>query len=223
MPWSCGGHPLVELPYTIGDAHVTTAEELQSVAERAFRGETPPRVSDRERRRGGWVVRLHARVARAYQRAVLAAAMRSLDRQDAATTARALQFFHHVRPAEAQAKLLAILAGDRRGYRDIPDGETAVDFLDKTLEQTLFRVLAPDLVESHDVRVAYRTEAMEGRGSGALYDALSRYDTDWVVEHIELLVDSAPTFVATIIDSFKMIEDEDVDVDALKQRISRQS
>lgn len=218
MPWLCAGHPDFELPNDIGGECVGGREELARVVERGFNGHAPPKIIARDQRRAGWLVRLHTRITPALKDVVQNMAIRCLRGPAPATIARVLQFFLHVNTRESEAALLAALAGDRKVY-GASDQETIVS-ADRTLEQSIVRVLAFNLENSHDVRVAFRTEAMEGRGSIAVYDGLSRYDSDWFVEYIEHLVKAAPAQADDIVSSFIMLPDE-VDTAALKARVAQ--
>lgn len=84
----------------------------------------------------------------------------------------------------------------------------------------MFRVLAPYLPDSSRARDAFRDEALSGRGSRAVYDGLSKYDSDWLIEHVEDVAKADPAHAEDLVTSFLQTPD-DVDARPLRERVKR--
>jgi hypothetical protein len=219
MPWLCEGHPKLELPAEIGGALVATEAELRDLVVRGFRGETPPGIRRSDQPRGEWLARLHTRLTPTRAPVVVSAALASLLDPDAKTRGRALNFFDDVRSSEAEKRILEIVAGDRRLFAGIPDEVTATT-VDKTLEESLFRVLGPNISESTEVREAFRHEALGGRGSRAVYDGLAKYDSEWLIDHLEEVAKACLSRAKELTSSLLQTP-EGISLQPLRDRIKR--
>jgi hypothetical protein len=197
MPWGCEGHPQITLPHDINGTRVATAAELRGVVQRALAGAPPPHARPADTAHGTWLIRLYIRLQPAERAVVLPEVRAALDDPDPLTRGRALAFFVEIADPAAQTKLVSILDGDRKLFAEIPDEITAAPG-DKTLEQTIWRVLAPAVAVSGPARAIARADALKGRGSYALYAALAFGDSGFVINNLEDLAKAAPEHVAAL-------------------------
>lgn len=174
MPWRCAGHP----PLEIG------TDELREMATRGFSGVVPPGTPDFDAERGDWLVRLRARLA-PVDRAVLdSVALTSLQAADAKTRGLAIRYFYITGEEAGARRMFALLSSDRASFAGVPDPVTDVA-TDKTLEESMWRVIAPLGPSDTSVRSALRAEALSGRAGRSVFSAIAQDDTAWLREHID--------------------------------------
>lgn len=204
VPWGCEGHPQITLPHDINGVLVSSATELRGVVQRALGGTYPPRTLRVDAVRGAWLIRLYVRLQPAERTVVLEEARAALTSPDPRTRGRALYFFVEVADLPARERLIEILQGDRHLYADVPDEITPVS-VDKTLEHTIWRVLSPLVAVSGPARVIARADALEGRGSRALYAALAWADSGFIINNLEELARVAPSHVEDLLASLSRL------------------
>lgn len=199
LPWRCGGHPIAALPHEL-DGVTVTIENLGELITRALHGWTPPAARAEDQSRSWWVARMYMRLAKTpWQTVVPAAAAACLDDADPQTRARALQFFATTPVPAGSARVLELLDTDRALFAGVPDPITTVKG-DATLDDTVWRVLAPLAATPGRARELARAEAIApGKGRLALYAALASGDAEWVAEHAEEIARATPTRVDDLI------------------------
>jgi hypothetical protein len=202
MPWACAGHPLIALPHDVDGVPVASQAEIGALATRGFHGFTPPRTRPADAPRAAWLARLHARLTPTDGRVVEQAALAALEDPEPRSRALALHYFYRAPSDAARSRLLDVLDGDRRLFSGVPDEATAVPKLDRTLEETIWRVLGPSVAASGRARDLARAEALAGKGSRALYDALARGDSDWMVSAAERVARATPERGEDLLNSF---------------------
>ena len=190
VPWECEGHPAIVLPHDIDGAVVGSQAELVTLAQRAVRGEFPPRTRAADAAKGDWLVRFRARLNPGDAAAVTSAVVEGLDDPDPHSRARALHFFTHVAHHPARERLLALLAN---GW---------------TLEETAWRVLAPLVGEAGPAREFARAEALAGRGSGELFRTLAAGDPEWFLANGREMALATPPRAEELYNSFAQVPDE---------------
>jgi hypothetical protein len=199
VPWACNGHPLAELPREIDGIEVT-ADNAGELARRSFGGWTPLAARPADQKGGFWAARLHSRLAGTpWAGAVIAAAVSALDDADPQVLARALHFFAIFPAPAGMMRALELLEGDRGRFAGVPDPVTAM-MADKTLEDSLWRVVIPLLPDSERARDLARIEALApGRGRSALYAALASADPTWLAEHAEEIARATPAMIGELV------------------------
>jgi len=203
VPWRCAGHPLAELPHDF-DGVTVTAENLGELVTRSLHGWTPPTARPEDHGSSWWVARMYMRLSQTpWQGAVPTAAAACLDAADPQARARALQFFATSRLEVGTQRALELFDTDRRLFADVPDPITPVRG-DTTLEDTLWRVLAPLVSTPGRARELARADALApGKGRAALYAALASGDATWVAEHAESIARATPARVDELIKMIK--------------------
>lgn len=245
MPWRCEGHPSIALPHDIDGASVSSPSELRELATRGFHGVTPPRVRPADAERGDWLARLYSRLDPGGPRGsaplhlrpggrsesdplhlgppdaavVVEVALSALEDPAVRTRALALRFFYDLPIEAGRARLLALLEGDRRLFAGVPDEVTTVG-VDKTLEHSMWRIVAPLVATPGRAQDLARAEALSGKAGLAVYDALAKYDSAWVSAHGEELVRAAPERMEEIFSSFSQFP-QGVPIRALRERIRK--
>jgi hypothetical protein len=221
MPWGCDGHPYIQLPHDIDGHSCTSRGELRDLATRGFHGFSPPRTRPDDTLRAAWLVRLHERLQPADAAVIATAALSCLEDRDPRTRALVLQFFWRVPDEAAQARLLAILEGDRRLFAGIPDEVTAFPNFDRTLEESIWRVLGPLVAAPGRARDLARVGALAaGKGGRAVYDALARGDSAWVVSSAEDIARATPDRAKDLSGSFAQFP-PGVPIGPVRERIEK--
>ncbi len=207
LPWHCDGHPIIQLPHDLDGERIATRAELRAVADRGFRGDTPPRTRDPDRVRARWLVRLYVRLAPADASIVLAAAVAALEDADPRARSLALRFLERVPSEDARARLFDLLQQRGELFVDVPD-DNVLFKADSTLEDTAWRVVAPLVARADAPRTAARVAAQSGRASRAIFDALAAHDSGWLVEHLDDIARAAPGRAGDLVDSLARLPTE---------------
>jgi hypothetical protein len=204
LPWKCDGHPVVELPHEF-DGVLVTQDNLAELVTRSLHGTTPPASYPEDSREAFWAVRMHVRLAETpWQEVVVRAASAGLEDAEPKVRGRALQFFVSLELPLGMARALELLEGDRRLYAGIPDEITSVR-IDKTLEDSLWRVASPLVRTPGRARDLARAEAVvPGKGRRILFDALASGDPEWVAGHVEEMVRANPTLAKALGDYIRL-------------------
>ncbi len=199
LPWRCAGHPIAALPHEF-DGVTVTIENLGELVTRSLHGWTPPAARPEDSARSWWVARMYMRLAKTpWQDVVPAAAAACLDDADPQARARALQFFATTPLPAGIQRALELFDTDRPLFAGVPDPITAVRG-DTTLDDTVWRVIAPLVSTAGRARELARTEAIApGKGRPALYAALASGDAEWVAEHAEEIARATPARVDDLI------------------------
>lgn len=203
VPWRCAGHPIATLPHDF-DGVTITGENLGEVVTRALHGWTPDGARPEDRTGPWWIPRLLVRLETTpWQTTVRHAAAEALRDPDPQARARALHLFMVAPdPADTQRALDAFSA-DRSQFVGIPDPVTTVAG-DKTLEDTVWRVLAPLVGAPGRGRELARDSALTpGRGAVALYGALAANDAEWVASHALEIARATPDRIEDLIKMVK--------------------
>ncbi|MFO0552394.1 MAG: hypothetical protein U0271_28660 [Polyangiaceae bacterium] len=199
LPWSCAGHPPAALPQALDGVEVT-GENLAALIDRSLHGWTPPRVLAEDASGAYWPLRMHTRLGDTPWHALVARTVAAaMDAPDPRARGRALQFFFSQSLAVGMERAVELLAGDRRLFAGVPDEITQVR-ADKTLEETLWRVVTPLVAAPGPARDLARTDALAtGKGSEALYAALTSGDAAWVAEHALEIARATPARIEDLV------------------------
>jgi hypothetical protein len=220
MPWRCEGHPLISLPHDLDGVVVASKDELRELAVRGFHDVAPPRVRPADKVRGEWLARLYVRLSPGEAEVVAAVALASVEDPGPRTRALALRFLYHLPIDRGRARLLALIDGERSLFAGVADEVTTIS-VDKTLEHTIWRILAPLVGSEGRARDLARAEALAGTASVAIYDALARHDSGWVTSHGVELARAASDRIEELFDSFSQFP-QGVPIRALRQRIQHE-
>lgn len=203
VPWRCAGHPVVTLPHDF-DGVAITAANLGETVTRALHGWAPDAARPEDRTGPWWIPRLLVRLENTpWQAMVRAAAATALRDPDPQARARALHLFMVApEPADTQ-RVLDAFAANRPLFVGIPDPVTTIAG-DRTLEDTVWRVLAPLLAAPGRGRELARDSALTpGRGAVALYGALAANDAEWVASHALEIARATPERIEELIKMVK--------------------
>jgi hypothetical protein len=222
MPWGCDGHPTISLPHDLDGDTIDTRDELRALVLRGFKGYNPPFVRPADTT-GAWLWRLPARLQPADAAVVHEAALECLADPDPLARARALELFT-ISATEAQRLVVAgLLETQRSLYAGVPN-TTTLFTVDKTLEDTAWRVLAPLFGRSGEradkIRDRGRDQALAGSGTRGLYDALSKGDSTWMIANAEAIARAAPTTAGELMFSFSQLPSS-APIKALRDRVRK--
>lgn len=206
LPWRCDGHPTIAFPHDIHGVQVASSGRLRELVIRGFHGFDPPNIRPSEVD-AQWLTRLYYRLSPSDAGIVAQVATDCLTDPEPLARQRALHFLDDVRDSRARDELAQVLAAKRPLYADVPD-KLPLHICDTTLEHTAWRILRESLAHAGPARDLARADALDGRASRALYDALCRADTAWVGEHAEDLARAAPGRVEDLETSFKVAPSE---------------
>jgi hypothetical protein len=177
--WACAGHPEITLPQVVDGEDIADDAALREVVARALAGWMPPGARPSDEVWGAWLRRLSVRLAPVHARALGDVAVEHLTDPDALTRARAIATLRTAQDPALLGALLGFVEEPHPRFAGVPDEISSV--ADETLEDSLWRALAP-LVASGRARALARTAATSvGRGSRALYDVLATHDAKWFV------------------------------------------
>jgi hypothetical protein len=199
LPWRCGGHPAIEFPHDIYGVQVMSLAKLRDLVVRGFHGFDPPNIPPAEVR-ASWLTRLYFRMSSTEAGIVAQVALECLTDPDPRARYRALHFFHDIHDPRAREVVAHTLSTNRGLFSEVPDA-TPLHICDTTLEHTAWRLLAAAVTHGA-ARDLARADALAGRASRALYDALCSSDPAWVDEHAEQLARAAPDRVEDLETSF---------------------
>jgi hypothetical protein len=219
MPWRCEGHPLISLPHDLDGVVVASKDELRELAVRGFHDVAPPRVRPADKVRGEWLARLYVRLSPGDAEVVAAVVLASVEDPAPRTRALALRVLYHLPLDQGRARLLALMDGDRSLFAGVADEVTTIS-VDKTLEHTIWRILAPLVGSEGRARDLARAEALAGTASVAIYDVLARHDSGWVTSHGVELARAASDRIQELFDSFAQFP-QGVPIRALRERIQQ--
>lgn len=198
--WKCEGHPIVTLPHEFDGVLAKTESDLIELCTRSLQGFRPPAAHPEDKPRALWTARLYARLKQTpWADTVVRTAASCLTDPVPQVRARAMEFFFCLElPAHRAVELLD---ADRHLFTGVPDEITAITG-DKTLEDTLFRVITPLVKEPGRARDLARAEALApGKGRCSLYDALAAGDSEWVAAHAEDIARATPALGTELIES----------------------
>lgn len=202
LPWRCDGHPAIAFPHDVHGVNIASVEELRELVIRGFRGFDPPKIRPGEVD-AQWLTRLYYRLTPAHAGVVAQVATACLTDLEPLARQRALHFFDDVRDSRARDALAQVLGSQRQLFADVPD-KLPLHICDTTLEHTAWRILRESLAQPGPARDLARADALGGRASRALYDALCRADPAWVTEHADELARAAPARVEELETSFQV-------------------
>jgi hypothetical protein len=193
VPWRCQGHAPVELPHYFDGVMVRSEGELAALIDSALAGNLPPKARKEDGPATWWLIRLSHRLAQTpYSDTLVQTVAKALESADPKIRGRALRFFFSVESDVGMRRALELYDKNRALYVDVPDEVTDVS-KDKTLEDSLWRVIGPMTGRPGRARELARAEAVApGRGRNSLYSAIAREDAEWVGEHIEEIFKATP-------------------------------
>jgi hypothetical protein len=115
-----------------------------------------------------------------------------IDDPDPAVRARALELVLRSPQGEARARVLDAFESNVNLWMGMED----------LVWRVIGSYLAEDTVEGERARKRARRSAQIGRGTRALFDALCKYDSEWMVENAERVARSNPALTNDLVDSF---------------------
>lgn len=205
VPWECAGHPVIELPRTVDGEAIADEAALREVVVRALGGRLPSGARAEDGQWGAWLRRLYVRLAPAHARVLAEVALAHVTHADVLTRARAIAVFRTVRDPDLLGKLVRFVEQPHPLFAGVPDEVSSVS--DETLEDSVWRALAP-LVASGPARSLARTAATSpGRASRALYDVLATHDAVWFVRATAAMAKANRELVETLCQAFANFAD----------------
>lgn len=217
-PWQCDGHPSIALPHDIDGELVHDRNELRALATRGLRGSHPPFVRPPDAG-GAWLWRLPFRLAPGDARIVIETALAALDDAEPATRARALELFTLQRSPAAPRRVLQLLVATPQMFVDVKN-TTTLFLVDKTLEDTAWRVLEPLVAAGGEARSRARSQVLAGKGTRGIFDMLAKHDPDWIVANAEAIAAADPARATELMWSFSELP-EAVPIKALRERVRK--
>jgi len=199
LPWRCAGHPVATLPHDFDGATIT-GDNLGEIVTRALHGWAPFDARPEDKTGPWWLPRLLVRLEKTpWPATVRAAAAAALVDPDPQARALALHLFMVApEPADAQ-RTLEVFVAHRELFVGVRDPVTTIAG-DATLEDTVWRVLAPLVATAGRGRELARTEALRpGTGGAALYGALAAGDAEWVAAHALDIASATPERIEDLI------------------------
>jgi hypothetical protein len=201
LPWACDGHAAAELPRELDGARIANEKELIDVVLASLRGTLPAGASPAYKPRAFYAARMYSRFAGTpHGEAIVRAVSAAMEDPEPDVRARALQFFFTLELPHGMKRAAELLGGDRKLFASVRDTATPVS-ADRTLEDTLWRIVTPLVAGSPKLRDVARADALApSKGRESVYTALARGDAPWVAEHAEEIYRATPGLGRDLID-----------------------
>lgn len=204
LPWSCAGHPPLELPCALDGIEVR-AGDLAATTRAALPEHWPaplPRI-DKDLR-GFWLARLYHVLEEDSDRAALGAAVAAqLEAPESAVRAGAIFFFLWVPGAEAAEALVRAARVHRELFRGHADPKKPSYSLEARLLQAIEFVVRSASPQSSPGSAAglelLKEELLAGRNPADILYQVDRRDHGWLVAHGAQIGRSAPALTPDLI------------------------
>ncbi len=196
--WTCGGHPVAELPHEFDGANVTT-DNLAELVTKALANDLPPNVRPGDRRAGVWAARLAIRLdGTPHQELVVATAAAHLTHPDVAIRARAVQFFVNAPKFAAHMRADVLLGQYAELFVGVPNPLGVMSY-EKTLEYLVWG-LSGQFSTNHALRELAHAYALDPkRSSKVLFIALVQNDPTWFADNAAKLARANPDRIAELL------------------------